>query len=65
MADRYEPTLAPNGFRPVGNTVPGVTFAPMRCLCGITAIVSTLAWGFQCQPCYDGTVRRLNAPKEA
>jgi hypothetical protein len=60
MADgsRFEPRLYPDGVRPVGNTVPGVSF-DVKCACGITAIVSTMAWGFQCQPCYDADVRRL------
>lgn len=55
-SDRTTPTFHPNGIRPVGgNSTP---VAPATCACGITAIVSTIAWGLQCQPCYDADVRK-------
>lgn len=53
--DLRTPTFSWNGFGPIGN-VSGLPLTPIKCLCGITAVVNTLAWGFQCQPCYDGSV---------
>ena len=63
-ASRFEPTLYPNGVQPVGNTVPGVRFH-VKCMCGITAMVQTSAWGFQCQRCYDANVRKLTEQQRA